>query len=54
MIASTVRILFLTGGYIAIHLKTSVDIAADFLIQSGLAKQIRFHGKRFAWFVSDG
>jgi hypothetical protein len=28
--------------------------AADFLIQSGLATQIRFHGKRFAWFVSDG
>ena len=26
---------------------------ADYLIQSGLAKQIRFHGKRFAWFVSD-
>ncbi|OCB85624.1 DUF89-domain-containing protein [Sanghuangporus baumii] len=28
-------------------------VYADFLIQSGLAKQIRFHGKRFAWFVSD-
>ena len=27
--------------------------AADFLIQSGLASQVRFHGKRFAWFVSD-
>jgi hypothetical protein len=27
---------------------------ADFLIQTGLATQIRFHGKRFAWFVSDG
>ena len=26
---------------------------ADFLIQSGLASQVRFHGKRFAWFVSD-
>jgi hypothetical protein len=26
---------------------------ADFLLQSGLATQIRFHGKRFAWFVSD-
>ena len=26
---------------------------ADYLIQSGLAKQVRFHGKRFAWFVSD-
>ncbi|CAE6525393.1 unnamed protein product [Rhizoctonia solani] len=25
----------------------------DFLIQSGLASQVRFHGKRFAWFVSD-
>lgn len=23
------------------------------MIQSGLANQIRFHGKRFAWFVSD-
>ncbi|MBW0482139.1 hypothetical protein O181_021854 [Austropuccinia psidii MF-1] len=28
-------------------------VYADFLIQSGLAKQVRFHGKRFAWFVSD-
>jgi damage-control phosphatase, subfamily III len=28
-------------------------ISADFLIQSGLAKQIRFHGKRYPWFVSD-
>ena len=28
-------------------------IFADFLIQSGHAKQIRFHGKRYPWFVSD-
>ncbi|EKM84066.1 hypothetical protein AGABI1DRAFT_110655 [Agaricus bisporus var. burnettii JB137-S8] len=28
-------------------------VYADFLLQSGLANQIRFHGKRFAWFVSD-
>ncbi|KAG8793189.1 hypothetical protein FRC12_003560 [Ceratobasidium sp. 428] len=28
-------------------------VYADFLIQSGLASQVRFHGKRFAWFVSD-
>jgi len=28
-------------------------VYADWLIQSGLASQIRFHGKRFAWFVSD-
>ncbi|KAH7886049.1 hypothetical protein F5I97DRAFT_2025412 [Phlebopus sp. FC_14] len=28
-------------------------VYADFLIQSGLAKQIRFHGKRYPWFVSD-
>ena len=27
--------------------------SADFLIQSGLATHIKFHGKRFAWFVSD-
>lgn len=27
--------------------------AADFLLQSGLTKQIHFHGKRFPWFVSD-
>lgn len=26
---------------------------ADFLIQSGLAKEVRFHGKRYPWFVSD-
>ncbi|KAH9486240.1 Damage-control phosphatase [Psilocybe cubensis] len=28
-------------------------VYADFLIQSGLANQIRFHGKRYPWFVSD-
>ncbi|GAA5951090.1 hypothetical protein JCM21900_005720 [Sporobolomyces salmonicolor] len=28
-------------------------VYADWLIQSGLCSQIRFHGKRFAWFVSD-
>jgi len=28
-------------------------VYADFLIQSGLATQIRFHGKRIPWFVSD-
>jgi hypothetical protein len=26
---------------------------ADFLLQSGLATEIRFHGKRYPWFVSD-
>jgi damage-control phosphatase, subfamily III len=31
----------------------SNTILADFLIQSGLAKQVRFHGKRYPWFVSD-
>lgn len=30
-----------------------LHILADFLIQSGLAKEIRFHGKRYPWFVSD-
>lgn len=29
------------------------DFSADFLIQSGLAKQVYFHGKRYPWFVSD-
>ncbi|KIY50418.1 DUF89-domain-containing protein [Fistulina hepatica ATCC 64428] len=28
-------------------------VYADFLIQSGLARQVHFHGKRFPWFVSD-
>ncbi|KAJ7040328.1 DUF89 domain-containing protein [Mycena alexandri] len=28
-------------------------VYADFLLQSGLANRIVFHGKRFAWFVSD-
>ncbi|GAA98802.1 uncharacterized protein L969DRAFT_76534 [Mixia osmundae IAM 14324] len=28
-------------------------VYADFLIQCGIAKEVRFHGKRFAWFVSD-
>ena len=28
-------------------------VYADFLIQSGLASQVRFHGKRYPWFVSD-
>src|SRR5882757_4677420 len=30
-----------------------ITLLADFLIQSGLAKEIRFHGKRYPWFVSD-
>jgi hypothetical protein len=33
--------------------KINNSLLADFLIQSGLAKQIRFHGKRYPWFVSD-
>ncbi|KAL1737819.1 hypothetical protein HDZ31DRAFT_13603, partial [Schizophyllum fasciatum] len=28
-------------------------VYADFLIQTGLASQVRFHGKRYPWFVSD-
>lgn len=28
-------------------------VYADWLLQSGIAREIRFHGKRFAWFVSD-
>ncbi|SPO44747.1 related to venom protein 2 precursor [Moesziomyces antarcticus] len=28
-------------------------VYADWLIQSGIANEIHFHGKRFAWFVSD-
>lgn len=28
-------------------------VYADWLIQTGLAHTVRFHGKRFAWFVSD-
>ncbi|KAL0576714.1 Hairy/enhancer-of-split with YRPW motif protein 2 [Marasmius crinis-equi] len=28
-------------------------VYADFLIQSGLAKTVHFHGKRYPWFVSD-
>ncbi|KAH6917035.1 DUF89 domain-containing protein [Coprinopsis sp. MPI-PUGE-AT-0042] len=28
-------------------------VYADFLIQSGLATEIHFHGKRYPWFVSD-
>ncbi|KAF9785558.1 hypothetical protein BJ322DRAFT_839372 [Thelephora terrestris] len=28
-------------------------VYADFLIQSGLAREIRFHGKKYPWFVSD-
>ncbi|GAA6021492.1 hypothetical protein JCM10207_005777 [Rhodosporidiobolus poonsookiae] len=28
-------------------------VYADWLIQSGLCSEIRFHGKRIAWFVSD-
>lgn len=28
-------------------------VYADWLIQAGICKEIRFHGKRFAWFVSD-
>ena len=38
------------------HTRRAQDLttcAADFLIQSGLAKEVRFHGKRYPWFVSD-
>lgn len=35
------------------HLPLIDGLVADFLIQSGLAKQVRFHGKRYPWFVSD-
>jgi len=28
-------------------------VYADWLIQSGICSEVRFHGKRFAWFVSD-
>jgi hypothetical protein len=28
-------------------------VYADWLIQSGTCSEVRFHGKRFAWFVSD-
>ncbi|CAD6588003.1 MAG: hypothetical protein CYPHOPRED_004218 [Cyphobasidiales sp. Tagirdzhanova-0007] len=28
-------------------------VYADWLIQAGVCKEVRFHGKRFAWFVSD-
>ncbi|KAH8923345.1 DUF89-domain-containing protein [Atractiella rhizophila] len=28
-------------------------VYADWLIQSGIASEIHFHGKKFAWFVSD-
>lgn len=42
------------GQYPRLNLSTTTHRpTADFLLQSGLATQIRFHGKRFAWFVSD-
>lgn len=28
-------------------------MVADFLMQNGYAEQVRFHGKRYPWFVSD-
>lgn len=34
-------------------IRPSLACIADFLLQSGLAKQVRFHGKRYPWFVSD-
>ena len=34
-------------------MKTHCVLAADFLVQLGLASQVRFHGKRYPWFVSD-
>lgn len=40
--------LFVRFGIIA-----NISHAADFLLQSGIAKEIRFHGKRYPWFVSD-
>ena len=34
-------------------IRPSLPCLADFLLQSGLANQVRFHGKRYPWFVSD-
>ncbi|TFY82008.1 hypothetical protein EWM64_g2009 [Hericium alpestre] len=45
-----------TGGRIDFVLDNAgfeLTFLADFLIQTGLAKQIYFHGKRYPWFVSD-
>ena len=49
MTASMVSSCRLRGVWISLERCMS----ADFLIQTGLAKQIRFHGKRYPWFVSD-
>jgi hypothetical protein len=46
--ASTVSVIRFPVDYPA-----DDTLSADFLIQSGLAQQIRFHGKRIPWFVSD-
>jgi hypothetical protein len=47
----TVFTVSLESPCLLVHTENS--FIADFLIQSGLATQVRFHGKRFAWFVSD-
>ncbi len=39
--------------YIENYGTPAYDDTADFLLQSGLATQICFHGKRYPWFVSD-
>lgn len=40
-------------GCVSPHEYDSYRYIADFLIQCGFASQIRFHGKRYPWFVSD-
>ncbi|KAJ3485918.1 hypothetical protein NLJ89_g11856 [Agrocybe chaxingu] len=42
-----------SGDFIWFAFDLTNFVLADFLIQSGLANQIRFHGKRYPWFVSD-
>lgn len=55
LVSSYIVIVFMVrvGTMLSQSRPLSGGPVADFLIQSGLAKQVRFHGKRYPWFVSD-
>lgn len=48
-----VRTFIVTTRSVFVTDATWLERVADFLIQSGFAKEIRFHGKKYPWFVSD-
>ena len=54
LVLNCIATVFMVSGlHVENYQRSAYDGTADFLLQSGLATQIRFHGKRYPWFVSD-